>query len=53
MLAVAFDLPPPLRDELAKYTRLDEILELVVCFFADLVERRLDQAVSFVCQARR
>ncbi len=45
MLAVAFDLPSPFRDELAKYAQLDEILEFVVAFFADLVERRLDQGL--------
>jgi len=45
MLAVAFNLPSPFRDELAKYAQLDEILEFVVSFFADLVERRLDQGL--------
>jgi 5-methylcytosine-specific restriction enzyme subunit McrC len=45
MLAVAFDLPSPFRDELAKYAQLEEILEFVVSFFADLVERRLDQGL--------
>ena len=45
MLAVAFDLPSPFRDELAKYAQLDEILEFVVSFFAGLVERRLDQGL--------
>ena len=45
MLGVAYDLPSPFRDELAKYAQLDELLEFVVSFFADLVERRLDQGL--------
>ena len=45
MLGVAYNLPSPFRDELAKYAQLNEILEFVVSFFADLVERRLDQGL--------
>jgi len=40
MLAKAFQLPP-FRPELAKLERLDEILEFVANFFADLVEERI------------
>jgi 5-methylcytosine-specific restriction enzyme subunit McrC len=40
MLAKAFQLPP-FRPELAKMERLDEILEFVANFFADLVEERV------------
>ena len=45
MLAVAYDLPSPFREQLAKFAKLDEILEFVVSFFANLVERRMDQGL--------
>jgi len=45
MLAVAFDLPSPFMDQTAKFERLDEILEFVVSFFAELVEKRIDDGL--------
>jgi len=45
MLAVAFDLPSPFIDQIAKFERLDEILEFVVSFFAELVEKRIDEGL--------
>jgi 5-methylcytosine-specific restriction enzyme subunit McrC len=45
MLAIAFDLPSPFRDQTAKFERLDEILEFVVSFFAELVEKRIDEGL--------
>src|SRR4051812_353173 len=45
MLAVAWRLPPPFREQLAKFAQLDEILEFVVSFFADLVGQRLKEGL--------
>ncbi len=41
MLAVALGLPPPFRQELAGYAKLDELLEFVVAYFAGLLEERI------------
>ena len=45
MLAVAFDLPSPFREQIAKFAQIDEILEFIVSFFANLVEKRIDQGL--------
>jgi 5-methylcytosine-specific restriction enzyme subunit McrC len=41
MLAVAFELPSPFRDEPTEFERLDEIFEFVASLYADLVEQRI------------
>jgi 5-methylcytosine-specific restriction endonuclease McrBC regulatory subunit McrC len=45
MLAVAFDLPSPFMEQTAKFERLDEILEFVVSYFVELVEKRIDEGL--------
>jgi 5-methylcytosine-specific restriction enzyme subunit McrC len=45
MLAMAFDLPSPFRAEPAPFERLEEILEFVASFFAELVEERLNHGL--------
>ena len=45
MLAVAFDLGSPFRDEATGLERLDELLEFVVTHFADLVEERVHRGL--------
>jgi 5-methylcytosine-specific restriction enzyme subunit McrC len=45
MLAVAFDLPSPFMEQTAKFERLVEILEFVVSYFAELVEKRIDEGL--------
>lgn len=41
LVAIAFELPSPFRQELAKLERLDQIFEFIASFFADLVEERI------------
>ena len=45
MLAVAFDLGSPFRDEITGLERLDELLEFIVAHFADLVEERIHRGL--------
>jgi 5-methylcytosine-specific restriction enzyme subunit McrC len=45
MLAVAFELPSPFREEPTEFERLEEILEFVASFFADCVEERIDRGL--------
>jgi len=45
MLAVAFELESPFRDEATQLERLDELLEFVVAHFANLVEARVDHGL--------
>jgi 5-methylcytosine-specific restriction enzyme subunit McrC len=45
MLAVAWRLPPPFKEQLAQFARLDDILEFIVSFFADLVGQRLKEGL--------
>jgi 5-methylcytosine-specific restriction enzyme subunit McrC len=45
MLAVAWGLESPFRDEAVNVDRLDELLEFVVAHFADLIERRISRGL--------
>ena len=42
MLAVAWKIDSPFRDEEVGVDRLDELLDFIVVYFAELVERRID-----------
>ena len=41
MLAVAFDLPSPFKNEQMQFDELDELIDVVVSYFADVVEERI------------
>lgn len=45
MLAVAFDFPSPFREQVTRFDRLDQILEFVASYFADLVNQRIDRGL--------
>lgn len=51
MMAVALELP--FRDEQAEFSRMDEVLEFIATYFADLVQARIDAGLyrSYVEQA--
>jgi 5-methylcytosine-specific restriction enzyme subunit McrC len=45
MIAVASDLPPPFREQMAQYDRLEMVLEFIAAYFADRVEDRIKQGL--------
>lgn len=45
MLAVAFDLPSPFLQEWSEFDELDEMLEFLVAYYADLLECRITQGL--------
>ena len=45
MLAVAWGLESPFRDEVVEVDRIDDLIEFIVAHFADLVERRIGRGL--------